>query len=326
MAFAQGWFRSREVGVVVAALVIFLLLSMATDRFLTSSNLLTVARQISLLAIIAVGMTYLIIAGELDLSVGSVYGAAGIVMGLLIKSWGFDPWLAMLVTLLFGGAVGLFNGLVTTRIGIPSFVVTLGMLSVMRGAALLASGGWPISGFPRTSFFDWTGGFLRGTQIPMMVIWMAVIMLVGGWVLAKTKFGYHVYATGGNVLAAARAGIDTNRVKVICFVMTGILAALASCLYIGFFRSAQPLAGQGLELQVIAAVIIGGTNLFGGMGSVFGTFIGAAITGMIRNGLVLLGVEAYWQEIVIGFIIILAVVLDITIRKRQQEVVGPSAS
>jgi ribose transport system permease protein len=319
-------FGQREVGILSAAILLFIILTVvnqdgAVNRFTQTDNLLTIARQISLVAIIAVGMTYIIIAGEIDLSIGSLFGVAGIALGLLIKD-GHSPWLALAAALALGASVGLFNGLVSTKLGVPSFVVTLGMLSALRGAALGLAGGWPVSGFDPHRFFALTGGFLvietdHYTSIPMQVIWMLVVLLIGWWVLTKTRFGYHLYATGSNKQAAILNGIATDRVKITAFMFIGFLAALAASLQLGFFKSFQPTNGQGLELQVIAAVIIGGTNLFGGSGNVLGTLIGAAIIGMITNGLILAGVPTYWQFVAIGLIIIFAVVLDVQIRRRQ---------
>ncbi|MGH2819806.1 MAG: ABC transporter permease, partial [Actinomycetota bacterium] len=174
----------------------------------------------------------------------------------------------------------------------------------------------PISGLQSPGFKSLTSGYAFGI-VPAQIFWFAGVMIVGAWVLSRTKFGYHVYATGGNSAAAANVGIKTARVKTLCFMLTGALAGIAAALLVGWLRGASPLTGQGFELDVIAAVIIGGTNLFGGSGSVVGTFLGAAIMGMIGNGLVLLGVSQFWEPIAKGFIIVAAVLLDVTIRKRR---------
>ena len=335
---AEHLARQRELGILVAAIGMFVLLSILSDKFLTVGNVLNVARQISLLAIVACGMTYLFISGELDLSVGSTYAMAAIVFGLIAVKTGADPAIAVLGTVAFGGLVGLTNGLLTTRVGIPSFIVTLGMLSVMRGGALLASGGWPIQYNERNWFTNLISGNILianhgisligtvlvlppGTSallIPMQIFWMVAVLLVSGFILARTQFGYHVYATGGNREAAKRAGINTDRIKVTNFVLTGALVGLAASILVTWLNTANPNTGVGFELDVIAAVIIGGTNLFGGAGSIFGTFLGAAIAGMITNGLVLLGASAHFEPIAKGLIIIGAVSLDIAIRARQK--------
>lgn len=305
---------SREIGILIAAVVIFVVLAAISPVFLASSNLLNVARQIALSAIIATGMTFLLIGGEIDLSVGSLFGFCVILLATLVKD-GNSPWVAGFLVLLVGGMIGAVNGVIATKFGIPSFVVTLGMLSILRGFSLVLTSGWPISSLSASSFFAWTGGALLG--IPAQAVWMVVIMLVMGLALAKTKFGHHVYATGGNRQAANAAGIDTDMIKIGCFVLSGCLCAVSACLHVGFFRSGQPLAGQGMEMTAVAAAIIGGTKLSGGVGSVFGTFLGAVIMGMIGNGLVLLGVEVFWQEVAVGAVILAAVIFDALIRRRE---------
>jgi len=328
----RGWLRrlvtQREIGIFSAAVVLFIILTFinqeaGSNKFTRTDNLITIARQISLVTILAVGMTYIIIASEIDLSVGSSFAVTGIVLGVLIKQTGLNPWLALLAAMLLGTILGLVNGLITTKLGVPSFVVTLGGLSALRGIALGLAGGWPVSGLSEHRFFDITGGYLVVetdiyTSIPMQVIWMIVALIIGWWLLSKTRFGYHLYATGSNKQAAILAGIQTDRVKITAFMIMGFLVAVASSLQLGFFKSFQPTSGQGLELQVIAAVIIGGTNLFGGSGNVIGTLLGAVIIGMINNGLILAGVPTYWQFVAIGVIIIIAVVLDLQIRKHQK--------
>lgn len=330
--------RVRELGILAAAVLMFVVLSLATSKFLTSTNILNVARQISLLAIIACGMTYLFIAGELDLSVGSTYAACAIVFGFLVATPHLPVPLALVAAIVVGGLVGLVNGVLTTRAGIPSFIVTLGMMSTMRGATLFGSGAWPIPVNDSSFWTNLLGGnilvarnqvSLIGTTlavpanvvqllVPMQVLWMALVLAVGGFVLAYSRYGYHVYATGGNKHAARLTGINTDTVKIRAFVLTGALVGLAASLLVTWLHTANPNTGLGLELDVIAAVIIGGTNLFGGVGSVLGTVLGAAITGMISNGLVLLGASAYLEGIIKGLIIVGAVGLDIAIQRRQR--------
>jgi ribose transport system permease protein len=330
--------RMRELGILVATLLMFAALSFATSKFLTTSNLLNVARQISLLAIVACGMTYLFIAGELDLSVGSTYAACAIVFGFLIATAKLPIPIALVLTIVVGALVGLVNGTLATKLGIPSFIVTLGMLSTMRGATLFGSGGWPIPVNDNSVWTNLLGGnillarnqlSLIGTtltvpanavqvMVPMQVLWMVLVLAIGGAVLAYSRYGYHAYATGGNKQAARLAGIDTDWVKIRAFMLTGALVGLAASLLVAWLHTANPNTGLGFELDVIAAVIIGGTNLFGGAGSILGTIMGAAITGMISNGLVLLGASAYLEGIIKGIIIVGAVGLDIAIQRRQR--------
>jgi ribose/xylose/arabinose/galactoside ABC-type transport system permease subunit len=310
--------RVREFGILIAAVALFTVLSLLKgDIFLSEYNLLNVARSISFMGIVAVGMTFLFIAGELDLSVGSMYGFLGIMMAYGIVNYDLNPFLAMPLTILLGVVLGFFSGWVTTFFKIPSFIVTLGMLSVLRGFALLRSGAWPIANLKFPTYRDITAGYAFNGRVPAQVFWFAGVVLIGAFVLAKTKFGYHVYATGDNARAAGHAGIPTSRIKIACFVITGALTGLVAALSVGWLKGANPLTGQSFELDVIAAVIIGGTNLFGGSGSILGTFLGAAIIGMMNNGLVLLGFNAYWIPVFQGGIIILAVLIDILIRRRQ---------
>ncbi|MEA3336592.1 MAG: ABC transporter permease [Chloroflexota bacterium] len=309
--------RARGASTLIAALLIFTGLSLATPLFLTVPNVMLVARQISILQIIAIGMTFLFISREIDLSVGSIYGFLAVALATLIAKNSVDPWIAMGLVVVLGGFIGFINGFVTTQFGIPSFIVTLGSLSILRGAALLLSGGWPISLklADDHSFPTLTDGRLFDT-VPAQIFWMLVLTIAAGFLLRKTKFGAHVFATGGNEEAAVLSGIPTKRVKTLCFVMTGALCGVAAGLLLGQVGSGFPLTGQGLELDVIAAVVIGGTPLWGGSGSIFGTLLGSAIIGMITNGLVLLGASAYLEPVAKGAIIVLAVLADTLIRRR----------
>jgi ribose/xylose/arabinose/galactoside ABC-type transport system permease subunit len=311
--FFKHLFRRREAGVFLALVGLFIFLSVGTPYFMKPINLLNIARQISLIAITGVGMTFLIVSGEFDLSVGSIMGFSAILIATFIKN-GINHWLSFFIVLAICACIGLINGSLATKVGIPSFIATLGMLSVLRGLTLVLSGGWPISGFESSSFFFLTGSRIIDL-IPMQVIWMIVIMIIGSIVMKKTTFGHHVYGTGGNKQAARLSGVNTDRVKITNFILTSVLAAISGTLMLGFLKSATPLAGTGMELNVIAATVIGGTNLFGGAGTILGTFFGATIMGAIRNGMVLMGISAYWQETVIGLVIITAVAIDMVVRR-----------
>ncbi|MBA7576337.1 Ribose import permease protein RbsC [subsurface metagenome] len=310
-------FRKREFSILGAAILLFIGLSLATPHFMRLDNLLLVARQISILAIIATGMTFLFIAREIDLSVGSMYGFLVVALAFLISRTTLNPWMAMGVVIIAGASLGLLNGLLTTLFGMPSFIVTLGMLSILRGSALLLTGGWPIiiRISEDHSFLNFTAGYAGGV-VPTQIFWMISIMLLGGFFLSKMRFGAHVYATGGNEEAARLSGIPTKRVKTICFMITGALCGIAAALLLGQVRSGFPLTGAGFELDIIAAVVIGGTQLFGGKGSILGTLLGASITGMITNGLVLLGASAYLEPVAKGSIIIIAVLVNTLTRRK----------
>ena len=305
-----------ESSIFAAVVVLFVVLAVAAPNFLTLSNLLSVAQQIAFLGMVATGETFLLIAGELDLSVGSAYGFLAIVLAWLMARHGVALVPAIALTLAAGLAVGAINGLFTTRFRIPSFIVTLGMLGVLRGAALVLSGGLPVGTVTDQTLNTVSAGLFFGGVVPAQVIWLVAVLIVGSAALARTKFGYAVYATGGNRRSAAQVGIKTGRIKFYCFLITGALVALIAILSVGWLGSADPGTGNGFELQVIAAVVIGGTSLFGGAGSVFGTFLGATVIGMLSNGLILLGLDQYWQQLATGTIIVAAALLNVTIRRR----------
>jgi ribose/xylose/arabinose/galactoside ABC-type transport system permease subunit len=208
----------------------------------------------------------------------------------------------------------LLNGLIVNRIGIPSFIVTLAMLTAYRSGALLLAGDQPLVTEGAGSFYDLTGGYIAGT-VPWLVIWMLGVALIGSVVLSRTKFGYHVYATGGNLEAATDSGINTRRVKLICFVFTSALCGLIAALLFGRIHVTDPTTGTGFEFRVAGAVLIGGIVLGGGRGTVYGSFVGAIIVGMIGNGLILLGLSAHHADLATGLLIMVTGALDLTIRR-----------
>jgi ribose transport system permease protein len=313
--FLRLFINVPEAATLLATVALFVSLWLSAPQFATLDNLLSVGQQVAFIGIVATGMTFLLIAGELDLSVGSAYGFTSIFLAWLVIDHGWSLGLAIPATLLMGAGIGFFNGTMTTRFRVPSFIVTLGMLGVLRGLALALSGGLPIGVVESNWFNQASTGLVFGNHVPAQVFWLAGVMILGAIVLAHTRFGYHVYATGGNRKAAANSGIKTARIKLYTFVITGTLVALVGVLAVGWLGSANPLTGDGFELQVIAAAVIGGTSLFGGAGSIFGTFLGAAVIGMLSNGLVLLGVDQYWQQFATGAIIVGAALLNVSIRR-----------
>lgn len=284
--------------------------------FLTAGNLLAVSRQMALVSIIAVGECYVIISGEFDLSVGSTFGLVAVVMALLVVSPGSSYPLAVIIGLLVGLGVGTMNGVLVTKAKIPSFIVTLGTLMIGRGLVLSLTKGWPVvlyGGEVPQWFLYLGGGRLYG--VPVQAIVMAITLLIGNFVLSRTKIGYHLYAIGGNARAAYLHGVAVNKIKIFTFVLTGFLAAIAGTLALSFIQTGDPQLGTLMELDVLAAVIIGGTAIGGGRGTILGVFLGALIMALILNGLVLLGIGAYFRRVVIGLIIIGAVAVS-TIRVR----------
>lgn len=313
-AFLRLLLQSRNLVITIVAIVLLIYFSLATERFLTVDNLLNILRNLSFVGIVSVGMTYLFIAGELDLSVGSVFGFLTVLMGVLVARTGIDPWISMLAVITAGLVVGAMNGWIITRLNIPSFIVTLGTLTAFRSLALILSGQNPSTADAVGLFYDVTGGYIAGI-IPWLVIWMAVVMLIGGIILAFTRFGYHVYATGGNKDASRNSGINVNHVKIICFMLTSALCGLIAALIWGYLHVAAPITGTGFEFRVIGAVIVGGVALTGGRGTIYGTLIGAIIIGIITNGLVLMGFSSYFGDVATGFLIISVGTLDLFVRR-----------
>jgi ribose/xylose/arabinose/galactoside ABC-type transport system permease subunit len=306
--------RAREFGILLFLILTIIALSIARPTFATQSNFLAMGRQMSETAIIAIAMTFLITARELDLSVGSVFGCTTLFMALMAQDHGIDLWLALAMAFGVAAVIGLANGLITTIGRIPSFIVTLGMLYIIRGITLKMSA-YPVARIEHPTFYRVLAGELFG--IPTQIYWMVGITIVAALVYRRTTFGYQVRATGSNEVAARLAGIAVNRVKLACFVLTAVAAAFAGALSFARLTSAAPTAGAGLELTTIAAVVIGGTSLFGGQGTVVGTFLGAALLTVVRNGLVQLGWEGRLQEAFLGAIVILAVLIHTHAGKRR---------
>ncbi len=299
-----------EYGIIVAFVVEVIVFSAVSDHFFTMPNLTNVTLQTSVLAIIAVGMTFVILTAGIDLSVGSLVAISGVVCAMLLKAQVSVP-VALALGVGGGIAVGLLSGylsgLVIARFSVTPFIATLAMMTIWRGAAYLLVGGRPVWGLPEA--FDFLGsGRLVGIPLPTVV--MFGVYAVAWFVLAHTPFGRYVYAVGGNPEAARLAGIRTSRVIVLVYVISGGLAAVSGILLASRMSSGQPNAGLMFELEVIAAVVVGGTSLFGGRGGIVGTFFGAMLIGVLRNGLNLVGVGSYVQQVVLGFVILLAVMLD----------------
>ncbi len=312
-------FKFQELGILVAFAVIFILFSIANPRFASITNILNMGRQMSTIGIMAIGMTFLIISGNFDLSIGSMFAFVSTVVAVLMVN-GVNVIIALIMGVILGGMLGIVNGVLSTFCGIPSFVVGLGMLNVLRGAQLLITGaypivvGWGLAGVG-INFFAFLGkGKLLGV-IPMMLVVLLILWGIGYFILNKTVFGVRTFAVGGSPQAARIVGINVNWIRTLSFMVTGILVAIASMIQLSFIGSVTGQVGVGYELDTIAAVIIGGTKLDGGEGTLIGTLIGAAVMSALRNGLVLLNVSAFWQTLVIGVVIIVAVAVDKWSRK-----------
>ena len=311
---------AQRYGILIALAALCLVLSLVSDNFLTSRNIINVLRQTSINGILAIGMTFVILTRGIDLSVGSVVALVGVLSASFattgaagIAGAPYMPLIPVLVGLVTGTAIGAVSGTVVARFSVPAFVATLGMLSAARGLTLIYSGGRPIPAL--TEGYRWIGtGDIAG--IPVPIILFGLVFALAHFVLSRTRFGRHVYAVGGNPHAAKVSGLPVRRIRFAVYAISGALAGIAGMILAARTGSALPQAGVAYELDAIAAVVIGGTSLAGGIGRVSGTVIGALLIGVMNNGLDLLGVESYYQQVIKGGLIVAAVMLD---RSRKTE-------
>lgn len=307
----------------VALLLVLAYFSAMAPNFLSAANAVIVSKHVALNAFLAIGMTFVIITGGIDLSVGSIVGLCAMVAGWLVLNgvdlgigytvW-FNTWEIVGITLLVGVGVGLINGILITRLNVAPFIATLGTLYIARGAALLSSDGrtFPnLSGTAEmgTASFPFIGtGTLLG--LPVM-IWMLVAVALGAhYVSRRTPLGRHIYAVGGNERGAALSGVKVNRVKLFVYMFSGFCAALVGIIIASQLQAAHPATGETFELNAIAAAVLGGTSMSGGRGRIFGTIIGAFVIGILSDGLIMMGVSSFWQTVIKGVVIVLAVVID----------------
>ena len=296
----------KRYGIFVGFFIIIVALSILSPFFLRPRNILNIIRQTSIHGIMAVGMTFVILTAGIDLSVGSILAFTGI-LSARFEHAGWPVFLIMVVALFIGACLGLLNGVVITKGKVTPFVVTLGMMSIVRGLALIYSKGYPISGFG-SSFRFIGAGYVFGIPIPIIIFIITVI--IAYIVLEQTRLGRYIYAIGGNEETVKLSGINADLYKTIAYVLSGLTAALGAVVLTARLNAGEPIAGTGYELDVIASVVIGGTSLMGGRGSVWGTLIGALLIGTINNGMNLLGISSYYQLVVKGTIIIVAVLMD----------------
>ena len=301
----------RDYGSLLGLLLIAAVLSVLSDRFLTPSNLVNVARQVSINAIVAAGMTLVIITGGIDLSVGSSIALAG--CAALMAAVAVGDMLGMAAGLLVSGLVGLLNGALVAWGRVPPFITTLATMTIIRGAALVMTNGEPI--VKSEGAYLWLGQASVG-PIPVPILLMVVVLLGTHWFLARTRWGIYVYAVGGNAEAARLVGISLAGVQILVYVLAGLLSGLAGLVLAARLSSAQPNTGVGFELDAIAAVVLGGTSLMGGEGGIWGTTVGAFIIGVLNNGFNLLNVSPFYQLIAKGVVIVLAVLVDQLLKAR----------
>lgn len=295
----------RDYVVYIGFVAIFIVFAIVLqDRgFLSTNNLLNIIRQTAIVAIVAMAMSFVLSAGEIDLSVGAVAGLSSVVAGLVLIQYGLIP--GILAGLALGMAVGAVNGALTAYLGIPSFLVTLGMMGIARGVGMWVSGTSPVPVIDETFIFIFGSGNIG--PVPVLVLWVAILGTIAHIALRKSPFGRKVMSAGGNPVAARYSGIDVRKIKFQVLILTGVAAAIAGMLYAGRLQSGRFQLGEGDELSVIAAVVLGGTSLFGGRGTVIGSIVGALLIGVINNGLILAGLEYSQQLIARGALIILAV-------------------
>ena len=297
-----------KLGPFIGLILLMIVLTILNPSFLTVDNLLNVLRQVSISALIAFGMTFVILTGGIDLSVGSTLGLTGAVAATLLAS-GTDPILAMLAAVLLGLILGAVNGLIITKGKVAPFIATLATMTIYRGLTLVYTDGRPVSGLGDSLSFQLFGkGYFLGIPVPVVTMILAFVILY--FILHKTTFGRRVYAVGGNEEASKLSGINPDRIKIAVYAITGLLAAISALIITSRLNSAQPTAGESYELDAIAAVVLGGTSLTGGKGWIFGTLVGALIIGVLNNGMTLIGVSSFFQQVVKGIVILLAVLMD----------------
>lgn len=298
-----------ELTTVIALIILMAVITIINSNFLTANNLLNLLLQVTSNALIAFGMTFVILTGGIDLSVGSILALSSALTAGLLGS-GMPVTLAILISLILGCILGMMNGLLISYGKLAPFIVTLATMTIFRGATLVYTNGNPITkGLSDTFLFQFLGqGYIVG--IPFPVIIMFIVFIVLYVLLHKTAFGKSVYAIGGNEKAAYISGVKLNKVKIIIYSISGIMASISGLIITSRLSSAQPTAGASYEMDAIAAVVLGGTSLSGGKGRILGTLIGSLIIGVLNNGLNIIGVSAFWQQVVKGVVILIAVLID----------------
>ena len=309
--YTKFW-RWEASGILVALIALMVVLSLTADHFLSSYNAAVVARQAAFVGLVALGQTLVLLVGGIDLSVGAAAGLSAIVGALMLTGAGVHPFLVIPLTMLFGMALGLINGLFVAGLRLNPFIVTLATWEIFAGLTLVITKGYPIR--PLGEQFTMFGkGDILGVPVPVVIFLVLGLFLI--WLLTQTRFGRNVFAVGGNREAAILAGIHVKRVELIAFGLAGMFAALAGILYASRMDAGQPSVGEGWLMGAITAAILGGTSLRGGQGSIIGTMLGALLLAVLANGTVLLNVSGFWQRVIVGFVVLLAVLVDL-FRKR----------
>lgn len=295
-------------GIYIAFAILFIILSISSESFLTTTNIMNILRQVSIIGIVAIGMSFVIITGGIDLSVGSIMALSAVVATSFAQAdSSYSLFIAIIIGITVGLACGLVNGVLVTKWKVAPFIATLGMMTAARGLAMVYTDGRPVIGLSDSYNNIGSGYFLN---VPIPIIIFVIIILIGIFLLNFTVFGRYVFATGGNEQSAKLSGIRVTSIKIGVYAIAGLLAGVGGIILSSRIMSGSPVLGEGYELDAIAAVVIGGTSLFGGVGSIIGTLIGVLIIGVMNNGLDLLNVSSYYQQILKGAIIVIAVLLD----------------
>lgn len=297
----------REAGVVLPLIVLVVIFSFTTDIFLTGNNLINITRQISIKALLAIAMTFVIITGGIDLSVGSVISFAGIITASMMKDYNLPVAAAILAGVGIGGVTGLANGVLIAYMNMPAFITTMGTMTILRGLGYIYTQGYPIYDLPNS--FKFIGQGYIGI-IPTPVVILIAVTAVAWIILSRTVFGRHIYAIGGNSEAAAMAGIKVKRTQLCIYVISGLISGIAAVVQAARVGSGLPTIGSGFEMDAIASVVIGGAAMSGGSGTILGTLLGAVILGVLDNGLSLMDVDSYVMTVISGIVVILAVLID----------------
>ena len=304
----------RNIGTIIGLLVLIVIVSLATPKFLTQSNILNLFKANSVNAIISSGMLMAILMGEIDISVGSIVGLSGVIAAYTITNLNFPLFIVVPLTILVGGAVGLVNGFFISYLQVPAFVATLATQCIGRGLTEILTNGVTIR--IRNDVYTGLGNNTIG-PVSITIFYAVAVLILTWFLLNRTRFGYYVYALGGNKVAAQYSGVNVKKFNMLPYILIGLFSGLGGMIWSARLGSAAAMLGSGFEMDAIAAVVIGGTSMSGGVGTVGGTFIGILIIGVITNGLNLMGINAFWQDVFKGLIIMAAVVFDV-MRKRKK--------
>lgn len=310
-------FSLSKIFVYLVLVVIILFFTVTTDTFLTSKNILNICRQISMIGICSVGMTMVLLTGGIDISVGSIIALVGVAAAKLIGEAGMAIFPAMLIGVAAGALCGLINGIMVAKFDVPALITTLAMQTMARGAAYILTSGIPIYGLPEEIKTLGQGYFFK---IPIPVIIMALIFLFGWWLLEQTRFGRYTYAIGGNQEVARLSGINVLKMKIFIYTLSGLFAGLSGVIMLSRINSGQPATSSGFEMDVITGAVLGGISVAGGEGKLVNVIAGVLIMGMLSNGMTLMNLDEYWQWVVKGIVLLLAVTFDNMQRKRNAKV------